>query len=81
MAPKKKTKHYSEDKDEIDLRQLSRQVWYNRKLIFFGTIFVALISTFILFLNPILIMYHLCILSILKLKQYVNYYFQDHHLK
>ena len=49
MASKIKTKHYSEG--EIDPRQLSRQLWYNRKLIFFGTIFVALISTFIVFLT------------------------------
>jgi hypothetical protein len=49
MAPKKKIKHYSED--DFDVSQLSRQLWYNRKLIFFGTIFVALISTFILFLT------------------------------
>ena len=51
MDLKKKTKHSSEGEVEIDLRQLSGQVWYNRKLIFFGTIFVALISTFILFLT------------------------------
>lgn len=51
MAPKIKTKHYSEGEGEIDFRQLFRQLWYNRKLIFFGTIFVALISTFILFLT------------------------------
>jgi len=51
MDLKKKTKHSSEGEGEIDLRQLSEQVWYNRKLIFFGTIFVALISTFILFLT------------------------------
>ena len=51
MAPKIKTKNYSEGEGEIDLRQLLRQLWYNRKLIFFGTIFVALISTFILFLT------------------------------
>ena len=51
MAPKKKTKHYSEGEGEIDLRQLSRQLWYNRKLIFFGTIFVALISLLIVFLT------------------------------
>ena len=51
MAPKKKTKHSSESEGEIDLIQLSIQLWYNRKLIFFGTIFVALISTFILFLT------------------------------
>ena len=51
MASKKKTKHYNESEDEIDLRQLSRQLWYNRKLIFFGTIFVALISSLILFLT------------------------------
>ena len=50
MAPKIKTKNYSEGEGEIDLRQLLRQLWYNRKLIFFGTIFVALISTFIVFL-------------------------------
>mgnify|MGYP001383769259 CR=1 FL=1 len=51
MAPKKKTKYYSESESEIDLRQLSGQVWYNRKLIFFGTIFVALISLLIVFLT------------------------------
>ena len=51
MAPKKKTKYYSESESEIDLRQLSRQLWNNRKLIFFGTIFVALISSLILFLT------------------------------
>ena len=49
MAPKKKIKHYSED--DFDVSQLSRQLWYNRKLIFFGTIFVALISLLILFLT------------------------------
>ena len=49
MAPKKKIKHYSED--DFDVSQLSRQLWYNRKLIFFGTIFVALISPLILFLT------------------------------
>jgi len=51
MAPKKKTKHYNESEGEIDLRQLSRQLWNNRKLIFFGTIFVALISLLIVFLT------------------------------
>ena len=51
MAQKKKTKHSSEGEGEIDLGQLSRQVWYNRKLIFFGTIFVALISLLIVFLT------------------------------
>ncbi|MBD1136929.1 hypothetical protein IDH35_04915 [Pelagibacterales bacterium SAG-MED49] len=51
MAPKKKTKHSSEGEGEIDLRQLSIQLWYNRKLIFFGTIFVALISLLIVFLT------------------------------
>ena len=51
MAPKKKTKYYSESESEIDLRQLSRQLWNNRKLIFFGTIFVALISLLIVFLT------------------------------
>ena len=49
MALKKKIKHSSED--NIDVRQLSRQFWYNRKLIFFGTIFVALISLLTLFLT------------------------------
>ncbi|MDB9717902.1 hypothetical protein OAA70_03185 [Candidatus Pelagibacter sp.] len=51
MAPKKKTRHSSEGEGEIDIRQLSGQVWYNRKLIFFGTIFVALISLLIVFLT------------------------------
>ena len=51
MDPKKKTKHSSESEGEIDLIQLSIQLWYNRKLIFFGTIFVALISLLILFLT------------------------------
>ena len=49
MVSKRKTKHYSEG--EIDLRQLFIQLWYNRKLIFFGTIFVALISLLIVFLT------------------------------
>ena len=48
MVLKKKIKHHSED--DIDVRQLFTQLWYNRKLIFFGTIFVALISLLILFL-------------------------------
>ena len=53
MAQKKKTKHSSEGEGEgeIDLRQLPIQLWYNRKLIFFGTIFVALISLLIVFLT------------------------------
>ena len=48
MAPKKKIKYYNDDR--IDVGQLFRQIWYNRKLIFFGTILVALISLFILLL-------------------------------
>ena len=51
MALKKKIKRYSEVEGDIDLRQLLRQLWCNRKLIFFGTIIVALISSFILFLS------------------------------
>lgn len=48
MALKKKINRFSED--DIDVRQLFRQFWYNRKLIFFGTIFVGLISLLALFL-------------------------------
>ena len=51
MALKKKIKRYSEVEGDIDLRQLLKQLWCNRKLIFFGTIIVALISSFILFLS------------------------------
>ena len=49
MAPKKKIRHSSDD--DFDVVQLFRQLWYNRKLIFFGTIFVALISLLIVFLT------------------------------
>ena len=49
MSSNKKIKHYSED--EIDISQLFRKVWYYRKLIFLGTVFVALVSSLILFLT------------------------------